>query len=70
MTAPGPITEIGDGAFMYCSRLRSAPLPPTVIEIGKGAFDGCRSLTSVAIPNSALPPSGSGRLLSVSALPA
>ena len=44
-TIPDSVTEIGDGAFWYCTSLTSVTIPDSVTTIGYGAFVGCSSLT-------------------------
>ena len=44
------VTNIGEEAFKYCSRLTSINIPKSVTSIGKCAFDGCSYLTSIKIP--------------------
>ena len=46
------ITNIGDYAFYYCSRLTSATIPNSVSTVGGYAFFYCTDLASVSIPNS------------------
>ena len=48
---PDGVTNIGPGAFEYCSALNVVTIPSSVTEIGDYAFDGCPSLTNVTIPN-------------------
>ena len=47
---PNSVTEIGDGAFSYCTSLASITIPDGVTSIGAYAFF-CTSLTSVVIPD-------------------
>lgn len=49
---PKSITEIGEGAFAFCSNLKSVVIPESVTLIGWNAFNGCCNLTSVDIPDS------------------
>ncbi len=51
-TIPYGVTNIGDGAFSYCTNLTSVKIPDSVTSIEKRAFRGCESLTSVKIPDS------------------
>ncbi len=46
------VTDIGIGAFYYCTGLTSVTIPNSVISIGEYAFEGCSGLTSITIPNS------------------
>ena len=46
-----PVTEIGDDAFMGCSRLAKVTIPDTVTRIGVRAFARC-AFTSFEIPES------------------
>ena len=48
---PNSVTEIGDGAFSYCTSLASITIPNGVTSIGWYAFSDCTSLTSITIPN-------------------
>ncbi len=48
----GDVTEIGEKAFIMCSRMTSIAIPDSVTEIGYGAFGVCSSLTSITIPDS------------------
>ena len=45
------VTNVGEYAFYYCSKLIRVTIPDSVTNIGTGAFDGCRNLTSVTIGN-------------------
>jgi hypothetical protein len=47
-----PVAAIGDGAFTYCSGLRSITIPNSVTYIGEKAFEDCSGLRSITIPNS------------------
>ena len=51
ITFDGPITNIGESAFNYCTRLSSVTIPDGVHRIGESAFGGCTSLSSVTIPD-------------------
>ncbi|MDE5789479.1 MAG: leucine-rich repeat domain-containing protein [Clostridia bacterium] len=46
-----PVTEIGDDAFMNCTRLAKVTIPDTVTRIGARAFVRC-AFTSFTIPES------------------
>ena len=46
------MTNIGYGAFSYCTRLTSITIPDSVTNIGYEAFSYCTGLTSVTIGNS------------------
>ena len=41
------VTDIGNGAFFYCTNLVSITIPDSVATIGFGAFDGCTGLKDV-----------------------
>lgn len=41
------ITEIGGGAFLNCSNLKTISLPDSVTSVGPSAFSSCSSLTDV-----------------------
>ena len=49
---PNSVTNIGNGAFSYCSGLTSVEIPKSVTSIGDYAFYNCSGLTSITIPNS------------------
>ncbi len=49
---PNSVTEIGYGAFSYCTSLTSVTIPDSVTTIGDYAFYKCTSLTSITIPKS------------------
>ena len=49
---PSSVTEIGIGAFDWCSSLRGVTIPSSVTSIGGQAFSYCSSLTSITIPSS------------------
>ncbi len=51
---PNTITEVYDGAFTNCGKLKEILLPNTVTYIGKNAFSYCTSLKSFIIPPSML----------------
>jgi len=46
------VTNIGDGAFVYCKNLTSVTIANSVKSIGRNAFSACTSLQSITIPNS------------------
>ena len=52
MEIPNSVTSIGDGAFCYCSSMKSVKLSNSLTSIDKSAFLGCYELTSVEIPGS------------------
>ncbi len=45
-----PVTSIGVGAFLECTRLTSVTIPKGVSHIGPGAFRLCRRLNNITIP--------------------
>lgn len=45
------VTELPDGAFIYCGALRQVSLPSSVTAIGKRAFYECKALQSVSGSN-------------------
>ena len=51
ITFDGPITIVGDSAFISRSKLSSITIPDGVISIGNHAFAGCSSLVSITISN-------------------
>ena len=53
LTIPNSVTNIGEDAFMSCTRLTKLTLGNSLATIGDGAFYGCDGLTgTLAIPNS------------------
>ncbi len=44
------LTEIGAGAFMNDTTIRTVVIPDSVLRIGTAAFQGCSSLTAVTLP--------------------
>ena len=48
---PNSVTEIGDGAFSYCTNLKEIVIPDGVTSIGRDAFFDCTSLASIEIPD-------------------
>ena len=49
---PNSVTEIGDGAFSYCTSLVSITIPNGVTSIDDSTFYGCTNLKEIVIPNS------------------
>ena len=47
---PDTITEIGEGAFQYCKKLKRIALPETLKKIPIYLFGDCESLTTVRLP--------------------
>ena len=52
ITFDGPVTSIGEMAFIWCESLTSVIIPNGVTSIGMNAFGECYFLTSVTIPDS------------------
>jgi hypothetical protein len=50
----GPVTDIGENAFAYCSNLASIELPESVTGIGDAAFFRCSSLVTITLPGDLL----------------
>jgi uncharacterized protein YjdB len=48
---PKGVTSIQDGAFRYCTDLKTLTIPSGVEKIGTMAFEGCTALTSVTFPS-------------------
>jgi hypothetical protein len=48
-TIPNGVTNIGDGAFQYCTRLVRITIPSSVTDIGDNAFIGCSSLSAITV---------------------
>ncbi len=46
------ITNIGDLAFLGCSKITKVTIPSTVTTIGASAFDNCKLLEQIEIPGS------------------
>ena len=46
-----PVTQIGDYAFIGCSKIKTITIPSSITSIGVSAFFECVNLTSVSIPN-------------------
>ena len=51
VVVPEGVTEIGEGAFSWCSNLKSVVIPASVTKIGKDAFSSC-GMESIVIPES------------------
>ena len=49
---PEGVTEIGEGCFMQCGRLKHVKIPSSVKFIGHGIVSCCDSLESLSIPSS------------------
>ncbi len=47
-----PVTEIGEGAFYWCTGVTSLYIPDTVLVIGNGAFCECMGMAEITIPDS------------------
>ncbi len=50
VTIPSAVTEIGDGAFSSCKKLKTIKLNEGLKVIGERAFYGCTKLTSISVP--------------------
>lgn len=50
ITIPDTVTEIEDGAFLFCRQLASIVLPSGLQKISDGMFAKCSSLASITIP--------------------
>ena len=48
---PDTVTDIGIGAFCWCTELTTIKLPSSLESIEYGVFYECNSLTSITIPN-------------------
>lgn len=48
---PDSVTSIGEGAFEWCSYLKTVNIPQNVKSIEDSTFDGCKQLTNLIIPN-------------------
>lgn len=53
VVVPEGVTEIGEYAFEYCTKITSVTIPSSVTKIGEKAFCDCYSLTSIEIQNKA-----------------
>ncbi|HEX4121006.1 MAG TPA: leucine-rich repeat domain-containing protein [Verrucomicrobiae bacterium] len=51
VTIPNSVTNIGEGAFGFCTSLANSTIPSSVTTIGDEAFYDCTSLMSIIIPN-------------------
>lgn len=49
---PNSVIYIGEGAFEYCTSLKSITIPSSVTYIGSEAFYWCTSLENVSLPDS------------------
>lgn len=49
---PNTVTEIGQNAFYWCSKMTSITIPDSVTTIGAEAFYNCSSLKEITIPQS------------------
>ncbi|MBR2486352.1 MAG: leucine-rich repeat domain-containing protein, partial [Paludibacteraceae bacterium] len=54
ITFDGPVTTIGDSAFLQCEKLNTITLPNSVTSIGNRTFKDCTLLHSIIIPNSVM----------------
>ncbi len=46
---PDSVTNIGDGAFNYCTNLASITVPGSVVKFGEGVFNSCSRLASATL---------------------
>ena len=46
------VNAVGEGAFLNCSKLKSAVLPKGLKELKKRLFSGCSALEAISIPDS------------------
>ena len=46
----GDVTEIGDGAFYECNKLKTITIPDSVVEIGNYTFYSCSNLQNIHLP--------------------
>lgn len=46
------VNAVGEGAFLNCSKLKSAVLPKGLKELKKSLFSGCSALEAISIPDS------------------
>ena len=47
---PNTVTEIEEGAFLYCKRLTSVVVPDTVTKMSDEIFNGCYSIVQLTLP--------------------
>ena len=47
---PESVVEIGDSAFLNCSKITFVSLPESTVSVGQVAFEGCTSLEEVIFP--------------------
>ncbi len=52
VTIPAGITELADGVFRGCLRLKNVTFHDKLERIGSYAFEGCESLTQIELPDS------------------
>ena len=49
VTIPDSVTEIGNQAFQYCSRLTNPAIPASVTSISSNAFSDCTAITAITV---------------------
>lgn len=52
MIIPESVIEIGEAAFIWCTKLKAVYIPDSVKVIGERAFKSCIELSTVNIPDS------------------
>ena len=48
---PATVTDMGEGAFINCTKALSIVVPPPLNTISKNAFSGCNNVVTVSLPN-------------------
>jgi hypothetical protein len=52
ITIPDSVTNLGMGAFSFCTGLTSVTIPNSITSLGTDLFASCHNLTNVSIPDS------------------